>query len=407
MTHVAELPLIVDGHVHVTNRVYWEGLDPWQPQPFGFDYARAKAAGVKVIIENVGTYGYANFNYTPRQVLRLIETFHRTIEDHQDVMGLALTGADARRLAAEGRMAVFLGVEAGFDHEGDPDVLRALYRLGLRVVQFSTQTCFNAFADAEVGGPAAWHGINDRGRALVDLMNELGILIDLTHATPAAQAQIVAASEAPVVASHIALRAVSGPGPATGLLSDEILRAVAAKGGVVGIIGAGAAIGPRYRRWLTTHPEEAARQGAARVGLADIGLPRTRAPLDHGEFGVWLDETMRARHLAAFATQPGSDGEGAGDSMPGTDEWAAHAAHVITTAGPGHVGIGLDLAAAHHPTVIANASGYPDLIAALRRVTTEENVRKIAGENWLRVLDTVTSAKSPPSGPASSTSPIS
>jgi membrane dipeptidase len=387
---VAELPLIVDGHVHITNRVYWEGLDPWKPQPFGFDYARAKAAGVKVVIENVGTYGYANFNDTPRQVLRLIEAFHRTIEDHQDVMGLALTGAGARRLAAEGRMAVFLGVEAGFDHEGDPDVLRALYRLGLRVVQFSTQTCWNAFADAEVDGPPAWHGINDRGRVLVELMNELGILIDITHATPAAQAQIVAASEAPVAASHIGLRAVSGASPGTGLLSDEVLRAVAAKGGVVGIHGGGSVVSPRYRRWLAANPAEAARQGAARASLVDTGLPRTRAPLDHGEFGTWLDESMRARHLAAFATKPGSDGEGSHSPAPGTGEWAAHATHVINTAGPGHVGIGLDLAAAHHPTVIANASGYPDLITALRSVTTEENVRKIAGENWLRVLDTVT-----------------
>lgn len=99
---------------------------------------------------------------------------------------------------------------------------------------------------------------------------------------------------------------------------------------------------------------------------------------------------MRARHLAAFATQPANGGDSDGAPVPDAGEWAAQAAHAITTAGTGHVGIGLDLAAAHHPTVIPNASGYPDLVAALRRVTTEENVRKIAGENWLRVLDTVT-----------------
>lgn len=385
----AELPLIVDGHVHITNRVYWEGLDPWQPQPFGFDYARAREAGVKVIIENVGTYGYATFNYTPKQVLRLIEAFHRTAEEHQDAMGVALSGADARRLAAEGKMAVFLGVEAGFDHEGDPDVLRALYRLGLRVVQFSTQTCFNAFADAEVGGPESWGGINDRGRDLVAVMNELGILIDITHATPAAQAQVIAASEAPVVASHIALSAVSGaPGPGTGMLADEILQALAAKGGMVGIIGAASAVSPRYRHWLADHPEEAASRGAATAGLVNLTSPMTCAPLDHGEFGTWLDESMRARHLAAFATLPG-DGQ-AGEPEPAPDEWAAHVAHVSAAVGPGHVGIGLDLAAAHHPNVIDNASGYPDLITALRRIVSEEDVRKIAGENWLRVLDILT-----------------
>ena len=55
---------MADGHVHITNRVYWEGIDPWQPQPFGFDYARAAAGGVNVVIENVAPYGFRNFNYT-------------------------------------------------------------------------------------------------------------------------------------------------------------------------------------------------------------------------------------------------------------------------------------------------------------------------------------------------------
>jgi membrane dipeptidase len=196
---MTDTPLIVDGHVHITNRVCWESLDPWQPQPYGFDYAQANATGVRAIIENLGPYGYANYNYTPKQTLRLIEVFHRSIEEHADRVALALSGADARRIIDSGRMAVFLGIEAGFDHEGDPDVLRALYRLGLRCVQFSTQSCFNAFADAEIGNPV-WGGINDRGRALIATMNELGMLIDITHATPAAQAQIIAASEAPVVA---------------------------------------------------------------------------------------------------------------------------------------------------------------------------------------------------------------
>jgi hypothetical protein len=58
------------------------------------------------------------------------------------------------------------------------------------------------------------------------------------------------------------------------------------------------------------------------AGLGDTGLPRARAPLGHSEFGTWLDESMRAPHLAAFATRPGSDGEGSGEPVPGTGEWA-------------------------------------------------------------------------------------
>jgi membrane dipeptidase len=386
---MADMPLIVDGHVHITNRVYWEGLDPWQPQPFGFDYAQAKASGVNVIIENVGPYGYANFNYTPKQTLRLIEAFHRTVERHHDKMGLALTASDARRLVASGRVAVFLGIEAGFDHEGDPDVLRALYRLGLRVVQFSTQTCFNSFADAELGGSPVWHGINDRGRDLVALMNELGILIDITHATPQAQAQLIAASQAPIVASHSALEAVSGHSTVnTGMISDSILEALAGKGGLIGIIGAATAISRRYREWMAANPEKAADLVSALFNLIGFTSSMTRAALDHGEFGAWLDDSMRARHLAVFAAAPTYDPEAA-TLAPTADEWAAHAAHVIQTVGPDHVGIGLDMVGGR-ACIPRTASGYPELIAALRRVTTEENVRKVAGENWLRVLEQTT-----------------
>ena len=101
----------MDGHVHITNRVYWEGIDPWQPQDTGWDYARARLAGVNVIIEDIAPYGYGNFNYTPKQTLRLIETFHRFAERNADKMAIALTSADARKIAASGRLATFMGID--------------------------------------------------------------------------------------------------------------------------------------------------------------------------------------------------------------------------------------------------------------------------------------------------------
>jgi membrane dipeptidase len=57
--------IVMDGHVHITNRIYWEGIDPWTPQKLGWDFARAKAAGINCIIDNLGPYGYWNYNYTP------------------------------------------------------------------------------------------------------------------------------------------------------------------------------------------------------------------------------------------------------------------------------------------------------------------------------------------------------
>ena len=117
--------LLVDGHVHITDRVYWEGIDPWKPQPVGdWDYARARQGGVNVVIENVAPYGYNTYNTSVKQVGRLIETFHRVLEANYDKMELALTSADVRRIVAGGKLAVNLGIEFGFDQEGDIDILR-------------------------------------------------------------------------------------------------------------------------------------------------------------------------------------------------------------------------------------------------------------------------------------------
>ena|GEM_PF-6443394 len=248
--------ILMDGHVHVTNKTFWLGIDTWEPSPTGtgWDYLRAHKAGVNVIIENFGTYGYWSYNITPKQMLRMFEVFHRFAESHRDRMAVALTVEDARRIVHTGRMAVFLSCESGWDQEGDLDVLRAFYRLGLRAVQFSSQSGFNAYSDVQAGlpsGGAHWGGINDRGRAIIEEMNALGILIDITHASTDAQRQIVAASASPVVASHVAAEAVSGSGG----LPDDLIVALAKKGGMMGIHGGSASVGVRYRQWIAENPD--------------------------------------------------------------------------------------------------------------------------------------------------------
>lgn len=378
--------IIVDGHTHITNRVYWEKIDPWKPQTFGFDYARAYDAGVRMVIENIAPYGYNNFNYAPKQVLRLIEIFHQVLERHSDRMGIVLRAGDARKIIAAGKMAVVLSVESGFDHEGDLDVLRALFRLGLRGVQFATQTSFNAFADSSIGAPGIWGGINSRGRELVQLMNELGILIDLTHASQETQLQVIAASEAPVVASHVAMEAVSGDGTPNELMPDEVLRALSAKGGMVGIIGVSARLSKRYRDWARANASKLHAGSAALQKMVEFDSPLTPCALMHGEYGAWLDSQMRELHLTTFA--PWEDPPESAAVIATADEWASHVAHVLKTVGPEHVGIGLDLGGPRS-SVPKDASGYRDLIAALRRITDGRNLRLIAGENWLRVLDQV------------------
>jgi membrane dipeptidase len=379
-------PILMDGHVHITNRVYWEKIDPWRPQASGWDYARARAAGVNVVIENLGTYSYWGYNQTPKQVLRLIETFHRVAEHNKDKMEVALSSADARRIAASGRMAVFLGVESGWDHDGDLDVLRALYRLGLRTVQFSTQSGFNAYADSALSmltsgqPPNHFKGINERGRALIKEMNRLGILIDVIHATEAAQVQIIEASAAPVVDSHDGLRAITG-GPG---LSDELLKQLAAKGGVIGIHAWAALTSKRYVQWMAANREKFAETSKPFFAFGGYRPSFERPPGDRGEYAARLDAEAGERFRALAA--PWQDHPEAAALVPTPDEWALSVKHVIDTVGADHVGIGLDMTAGRSNTP-KDPSGYPEIVAALNKITTPENVRKICGENWLRVLD--------------------
>lgn len=373
--------IIMDGHVHITNRIYWEGIDPWTPTQQGWDFARARAAGVNCIIDNLGPYGYWNYNYTPKQFLRLMDTLLRFSEKHADKMAIALSPDDARRIVSSGRMAVFLGCESGFDHEGDADVLDAFYRLGLRSVQFTTQSGFNSFSDSALaqfqGGqkPDHFNGINEQGRKLVTQMNSLGILIDIAHATEAAQTQLIQASRAPVVASHETIKAVSGAG-----LSDDVVKALAAKGGLVGIHGGAAVVSKRYRQWMASNPAGATNAGKAVFGMLGFQPSVTRPPGDHGEFITKMDSEFseKWKALAEWKEDPSA-------VLPTVDEYVAHVEYVIKLVGADHIAIGLDMVNGRS-SIPADPTGYTDLIAAIRKLTTPENARKILGENWMRVF---------------------
>ena len=385
--------ILMDGHVHVTNKTFWLGIDTWQPSPTGtgWDYLRAREAGVNVIIENFGTYGYWSYNMTPKHMLRMFETFHRFAEAHRDKMAVALTVEEARRIADSGRMAVFLSCESGWDQEGDLDVLRAFYRLGLRSVQFSSQSGFNAYSDVQAGlpsGGAHWGGINDRGRALIEEMNALGILVDITHASTDAQRQIVEASQAPVVASHVTAAAVSGAGG----LSDDLIVRLAAKGGVMGIHGGSGSVGVRYKQWVAQNPQRAAQLSKAIGDMVQYRPSFGRTPDDsnYGDFIARFDQESRERTRAVFV--PYVDPPDAAAAVPTPDEWAQQVDHVISLVGPEHVGIGLDMFGGRSG-VPQDAGGYPLLVGAIGRVTSRKNVELVTGENWLRVLEQVQGAR--------------
>jgi membrane dipeptidase len=239
-----------------------------------------------------------------------------------------------------------------------------------------------AYADAGRGG-ARWQGINDRGRLLIAEMNRLGIVIDITHATEAAQQQIIQASRAPVVASHVGMRAVcNNPGN----LSDDVLRALASKGGLVGIHSGAANISQRYLDWSRTHPPVPV-NGLTLQDVVQAELPLVRSPTqDYGTYIEALDSRMGGL-WRQFHAQPWRDAADAELLVPTVDEFAQHVAHAVSVAGPTHVAIGMDLFQGRSHLKDFDARAYPKLVDALRKRNIPSDV---LGENWLRMFDAAT-----------------
>ena len=386
--------IVVDGHVHITNRVFWEGIDPWEVQETGlWDYARAKQGGLDVVIEQVYLEDpYNNYNYAVKQAVRLIETFYRVLEANPERMELALSAADIRRIVGSGKTAVIMALEGGFDMEGDLDVLRLFYRLGVRKVQFTNHNTTNAFVDAGLGDEV-WGGITEHGHAVIAEMNRLGILIDISHASDAAQLEIIEASTAPVVASHHGLRYFSDS-PRT--LSDAVLEAMAAKGGLIGIHSSAGYLSQEFLDWSAAQPSGLAACCSGVDWLPDLIRSPNR---DYGEYIEALDAQMRVGWNGVIPGLGGYDYNvpwrelqqrtvDAGGPLPTTQDWAASVDYAVNLVGEDYVGIGTDMMSGGANILDFDATSYPRLTEVLvDRGYAPARVRKILGENWLRVLD--------------------
>src|SRR6185436_20151596 len=207
---------------------------------------RAKEGGVDAMFFSV----YTPENYYPgrfeiKNTFRVVELALDQIKHNSGAIELALTGSDIERINKSGKIAAFLDLEGGYDLHGDLHLLRALYRLGLRSMQLTAHNTTNAFIDA-CNDVYTWGGINDHGKAVIKEMNDLGMVINVAHASNDAILQSVAASRHPVIYSHGGFhKIVDHPR----CITDEAAKAIAAKGGVIGVHFGSLFNNPKYWEW--------------------------------------------------------------------------------------------------------------------------------------------------------------
>ncbi len=362
---------VMDGHIHMMTRQLLEGLDIGDRYPDGHvDIPRAIEGGLDAMFFSCYTpEPYYPDRHEVKNTFRVVELALAQIEKNNDLIELAHNASDIVRINRRGKMAAFLDLEGGFDLDGDLNILRTLYRLGLRSVQLTAHNETNAFIDS-CNGEKRWGGLNAHGRDIVTEMNKLGMLINVAHASDDAILQTVEASSQPVIYSHGGFRGIVNN---LRCITDECAKALAAKGGVIGIQFGSSFNNPKYAQWV-----DSKRQPGSGTKVA----PKERKPLSIEEVDQGLSKGLPFVHKEVIPDEV----------WMGVDQLARVIDYGVRLVGEDHIALGSDFDGGPPlPREIKDVSDYPQMTYAMQKLGySEQRIRKILGLNWLRVIRQVT-----------------
>jgi membrane dipeptidase len=372
---------VMDGHTHVMTRELLMNTDIGQRYPDGnVDLPRAKEGGVDAMFFSV----YTPENYYPgrfeiKNTFRVVELALDQIKRNSSAIELALNGSDIGRINKSGKIAAFLDLEGGYDLQGDLHLLRALYRLGLRSMQLTAHNTTNAFIDA-CNDVYTWGGINAHGKAVIKEMNDLGMVINVAHASNHAIMQSVAASRHPVIYSHGGFfTIVDHPR----CISDEAAKAIAAKGGVIGVHFGSLFNNPKYWKWQRPNNP---------VRTQPVPQPETPRIFDSQVTAQTIEDVD---HELARTVPLNFRGTIPDEYWMHVDQLARVIDYGVGLVGEDHIGLGSDFDGGPElPREIKDISDYPQMTIAMQQLGySSQRIMKILGLNWLRVIRQVTEGK--------------
>ncbi|MBI4420638.1 MAG: membrane dipeptidase, partial [Gemmatimonadetes bacterium] len=316
-----------------------------------------------------------------RNALRGIDLIHRMI-DRYPAFELALTADAIERITREGKVASLLAMEGGHAIAGSLAALRGFYRLGVRYMTL-THNRTTEWADASTDYPHH-QGLTRFGEAVIREMNRLGMFVDLSHASDETAEDALRISRAPVLLSHSNARAIN---PHLRNVPDRLLRLLARNGGVVMVNFIAGYVAPTAQAWQARcrSPEDRACLAAGRGIDEPVWSARRDSVAEALRAGGKRDSDV-ARALADWVRQNPAPRGTVGDV-------ADHIDHIRGVAGIDHLGIGSDYYDPGGPSMAAgleDISTFPVLFAELlRRGYSEEDLKKIAGQNLLRAMRAV------------------
>jgi membrane dipeptidase len=365
--------LVIDTHADTPQRFVDEGWNFTDPLGNGMlSLTTAQAGNLAAEFFAAWPEPVAWKGRYAHRTLTLIESVHEQVRRHPDRMALCTSADEILAARAQGKFAALIGVEGGHAIENNLALLRAYYRLGARTMTL-TWSNTNEWADSsgDLDDPSVVHhgGLTAFGRDVVREMNRLGMMVDISHVSDATFWQVLETSCAPVIASHSSARALANV-PRN--LSDEMLRAVAANGGVVMVNFFPAFLDETWgANWAAQRTE---RQAAHKTLAA---THRTR-----NEPVPYAASNTIDRNFAARIPQVSFE------------RLVDHFDHVIHMAGVDSVGVGTDFDGIPAlPEELSSAANLGKITAAmLKRGYSTADVEKLLGGNLLRVFRAVEAA---------------
>lgn len=302
-------------------------------------------------------------NGSARRALAMIDGLLRTAERYPARMAVCTSVDELRAAVAAGKHAALMGIEGGHAIEGDLGLLRLFARLGVRYMTL-THTNHNEFADSCAPVEPRWGGLNGLGRKVVLEMNRLGMMVDVSHVSDATFADALRTTRAPAICSHSSMRALCGH-PRN--LTDDMLRALAANGGVLMI---------NYNCGFLD--DDYAKNASAREATKRIQEKAAREKFAAGS--PELAEALAKLEARFPKIEP-----------PPLQKLVAHVLRALEVGGEDHVGLGSDFdGVSCVPRGMDDATYLPRLTYELLAAGVPERVvQKVLGENLLRVFAAV------------------
>jgi len=358
--------IVVDGHADTIGRALDDGEDLGLETGKGhLDLPRMFRGGLDAQFMSCFVEPkYLHRKEAAKRAFRMIDAVKQWAAKYPDRLTIARTAAEVRRAAAAKKVCGILCIEGGHAIEEDLGLLRSFFELGVR---YMTLTWNNSLSWAEAArDPGKVKGLTDFGRDVVREMNRLGMLVDLSHVHENTFWDAIATTNTPVIASHSCARALCDH---VRNLKDDQLRALAKNGGVVGVNFYSGFLSQtffdRKRKADVADDEERAR---ARAKHQDDPAAMDRA----------LKEISRNYDRSEFEME-----------RPPLDLLVDHIEHIAKVAGIDHVGLGSDFdGVTALPEGVQDCSDLPNLTRRLlERGFSEADVRKVLGENFLRVME--------------------